>query len=243
MSSNPSMQCSVCGKWMRLTGKDEQGCEIRRFYPCCGENGEFEHEKPVCNDCCKTKCPYRMKNDLAQKIYLALNGEGLPVYDIHRPIIQKVLNESPSTDVSGLREALEKIKKEYKECWKHEPRLPDEEIESCERCGGMTQIEQGGDIVDCYVCAGTGEKKAEKYFDAEQFVDFIESQIEVVAQYSTLTAPADKIEGSISEGEEDQETLWEEFFNEIVWDERESNSDVRQIEKSLQRKYQITRKQ
>lgn len=60
--SNPSMQCSVCGQWKRLTGTDEHGHEVRRFYPCCGANGEYEHEKPVCTDCCTenelTKCPY-----------------------------------------------------------------------------------------------------------------------------------------------------------------------------------------
>lgn len=41
---------------------------------------------------------------------------------------------------------------------------------------------------------------------------------------------------------EDQETLWDQFFDQIVWDERESNSEVNQIMKSLQRKYRITRK-
>jgi hypothetical protein len=42
---------------------------------------------------------------------------------------------------------------------------------------------------------------------------------------------------------EDQETLWDEFFDQIVWDERESNHDVTQIMNTLQRKYHITRKQ
>lgn len=59
----------------------------------------------------------------------------------------------------------------------------------------------------------------------------------------SATAPADEIESSISEGEDDQETLWDEIFDQIVWDERESNYDVTQIEKSIQRKYHITRKQ
>lgn len=62
--SNPSMQCSVCGHWMRLHGQDEQGTYIQRFYPCCGEHGEFEHEKDVCEACCKTRCPYRFKDML-----------------------------------------------------------------------------------------------------------------------------------------------------------------------------------
>lgn len=59
--SNPSMQCSVCGRWMRLHGKDEDGIAIQRFYPCCGEHGEFGHHTPVCDDCCKAKCPYKLK--------------------------------------------------------------------------------------------------------------------------------------------------------------------------------------
>ncbi len=58
-SSNPSMQCSVCGQWKRLHGKDDEGKAIQRFYSCCGENGEYEHEKNVCDDCCKEKCPYK----------------------------------------------------------------------------------------------------------------------------------------------------------------------------------------
>jgi hypothetical protein len=60
--SNPSVQCSVCGKWMRLHGKDDRGHAIQRFYPCCGENGEYDHEKPVCYNCCKTRCPYGYKD-------------------------------------------------------------------------------------------------------------------------------------------------------------------------------------
>lgn len=62
--SNPSIQCSMCGRWMRLHGKDKDGCAIQRFYPCCGEHGENEHEKDVCNECCETKCPYKKHNDM-----------------------------------------------------------------------------------------------------------------------------------------------------------------------------------
>ena len=55
---NPSIQCSVCGHWMRLHGRDESGHAIQRFYSCCGKDGEHEHEKPVCNECCTAICPY-----------------------------------------------------------------------------------------------------------------------------------------------------------------------------------------
>lgn len=55
--TNPSMQCSVCGQWKRLTGKDG----IQNFYPVCGENDDIEHQKPVCTICCTHHCPYRKK--------------------------------------------------------------------------------------------------------------------------------------------------------------------------------------
>lgn len=64
-TSNPSIQCSVCGQWKRLHGKDENGNAIQRFYPVhLDEHGkDVEHLKPVCTDCCTenpetTKCPY-----------------------------------------------------------------------------------------------------------------------------------------------------------------------------------------
>jgi len=55
---NPSIQCSVCGQWKRLHGKDGDGHAIQRFYPCCGDNGQHEHIKPVCDTCCNRQCPY-----------------------------------------------------------------------------------------------------------------------------------------------------------------------------------------
>lgn len=58
LERNPSMQCSVCGQWKRLHGKDDSGVAIQRFYPCCGEDGRHEHLKPVCDRCCKAQCPY-----------------------------------------------------------------------------------------------------------------------------------------------------------------------------------------
>ena len=60
---NPSIQCSVCGQWKRLTGKDDQDHEVRRFYPVCGDDGEYEHLKPVCVDCCENHCPYNPKKN------------------------------------------------------------------------------------------------------------------------------------------------------------------------------------
>lgn len=59
LNANPSLQCSVCGRWMRLHGKDKNGNAVQRFYSCCGEHGEFEHLENVCDECCKKKCPYK----------------------------------------------------------------------------------------------------------------------------------------------------------------------------------------
>lgn len=57
--SNPSLQCSVCGQWKRLTRKTGENEGMQTFYPCCGDNGEYEHVKNVCDECCKKACPYR----------------------------------------------------------------------------------------------------------------------------------------------------------------------------------------
>ncbi len=60
--NNPSIQCSVCGHWMRLHGvKDSEA--IQRFYSCClnKDGKEVEHVKPVCDNCCKLNCPYDIK--------------------------------------------------------------------------------------------------------------------------------------------------------------------------------------
>ncbi len=68
-NDNPSLQCSVCGEWKRLHGKDKDGNRIQRFYSCCGENGCNEHVNPVCTNCCPEKCPYNNQNkDHEQKI-------------------------------------------------------------------------------------------------------------------------------------------------------------------------------
>lgn len=59
---NPSLQCCVCGQWKRLHGRDEKGLAIQRFHACCGDNGEFEHVAPVCDECCENgACPYRIE--------------------------------------------------------------------------------------------------------------------------------------------------------------------------------------
>lgn len=46
----------------------------------------------------------------------------------------------------------------------------------CHRCGGWMQIEQGGNIVDCYSCKGTGLSN-ERVFDTDGFVEFMEHTV------------------------------------------------------------------
>lgn len=63
-SNNPRLQCSVCAKWMRLSGKDENGARVQRFFGGCGQNGGNDHlagnqdgkEQDVCVSCCQKKC-------------------------------------------------------------------------------------------------------------------------------------------------------------------------------------------
>src|SRR4051812_43211153 len=61
--TNPRVQCSKCGRWMRLSGTDENGHHFQRFYSCYtrqdGSIGYFKNKAPSdvdggedwCNDC------------------------------------------------------------------------------------------------------------------------------------------------------------------------------------------------
>jgi hypothetical protein len=61
--SNPSLQCTVCGQWKRLHGKDENGIAIQRFYGSCEQGGvNYDHEGEVCDECCKNNCPNKQKH-------------------------------------------------------------------------------------------------------------------------------------------------------------------------------------
>lgn len=61
--SNPRIQCSVCGKWMRLNGvKIVNGKEhyFQRFYGACDWNQGGDHlagdKIDVCDNCCQIEC-------------------------------------------------------------------------------------------------------------------------------------------------------------------------------------------
>lgn len=81
-NSNPSLQCSVCGQWMRLHGKDDNGNAIQRFHGSCEdkEGNNYSHDKEVCDECCKLKCPYRFKPKDTVIIYFIwwARGHGIP---------------------------------------------------------------------------------------------------------------------------------------------------------------------
>lgn len=64
-SSNPRMQCSACGRWMRLHGKrlevvNGKVTEVafQRFHGGCNYSGGGDHlaGADVCAVCCDTKC-------------------------------------------------------------------------------------------------------------------------------------------------------------------------------------------
>lgn len=61
-SSNPRLQCSVCGQWKRLQTNDPD--RPYRFYGGCGFTGGdhlagkvgADGCREVCTDCCETEC-------------------------------------------------------------------------------------------------------------------------------------------------------------------------------------------
>jgi len=72
------------------------------------------------------------------------------------------------------RDCLEAQKK-YDECWEDQPFDENDEKFTCTRCGGMLYIEQGGEVVDCTSCGGTGVQKPERIFNAQKFGEWIET--------------------------------------------------------------------
>jgi hypothetical protein len=62
--ANESIQCSVCGQWKRLTRTTGPDSGMQTFYPCCGDKGQYDHAKPVCDECCKVGCPYDPNSEM-----------------------------------------------------------------------------------------------------------------------------------------------------------------------------------
>lgn len=64
----------------------------------------------------------------------------------------------------------------YSAHWRNKFSEEDDPNNVCQRCGGGTQIVQGGDVVDCTSCNGTG-LSSERIFDVEGFADFMEHEV------------------------------------------------------------------
>jgi DnaJ-class molecular chaperone len=79
--------------------------------------------------------------------------------------------------IQKTRSMLQAIMDEYSSNWKDKFDEDDESEENtCSRCGGFTQIEQGGETVDCTSCNGTG-LSSERVFDTENFMEFMEHDV------------------------------------------------------------------
>lgn len=66
-SANPRMQCSVCGRWMRLHGKRLEVVDgavkevaVQRFLGSCTYSNGGDHlagdHQDVCHGCCEREC-------------------------------------------------------------------------------------------------------------------------------------------------------------------------------------------
>lgn len=67
-SQNPRLQCSECGRWMRLHGKrldiikgKVTEVAVQRFYGgCTATGGDHPGGGDVCSRCCPDKCRERL---------------------------------------------------------------------------------------------------------------------------------------------------------------------------------------
>lgn len=67
-SENPRLQCSECGRWMRLHGKRLEAVNgrvtevaVQRFYGGCSvTGGDHPGGGDVCSRCCPDKCRERL---------------------------------------------------------------------------------------------------------------------------------------------------------------------------------------
>ena len=97
------------------------------------------------------------------KEYCGLGGKNIKAMirdmtaeEIALLIREKFQREYPNKPVHKTMLEIKGMIKDYAEAY-HQAKLKEED-ETCERCHGYTQIEAGGNIVDCYMCNGTGEK-------------------------------------------------------------------------------------
>lgn len=95
-----------------------------------------------------------------ENIFDDITDEGEPVKMTKDEFIQKTKQM--------LRKMMDKFSESH-----HTDNSSLDEDSCCDRCHGFTQIEQGGNIVDCYECNGTGEAKGEVIFDSDLFGESI----------------------------------------------------------------------
>ena len=79
--------------------------------------------------------------------------------------------------IEKTKSMLRNIIDKYSQCWSNRFSEDDESEEnSCPRCGGFTEILQGGYSVSCPSCKGTGLSN-ERVFDKDEFIDFMEHEV------------------------------------------------------------------
>lgn len=70
--------------------------------------------------------------------------------------------------ITEAKKLFQLINKCYADSWVY----PSEDLEEdlpCRRCGGFTQVIEGGESVDCSNCHGTGSDPIQKVFDHKHF--------------------------------------------------------------------------
>ena len=82
---------------------------------------------------------------------------------------------SKDTFIKHSKELLEAIDDTYTECW--EDKITDDSEDNiCTNCNGGLYVVEGGDVIDCRSCNGTGQNY-ERVFNSEKFLDFIEHSV------------------------------------------------------------------
>lgn len=91
------------------------------------------------------------------------------------PTEEKAIEFTKDEFIAKAKALLLKIQKGHIECYVP---VKDEngKNEDCSRCGGMLYIEEGGNVVDCRSCNGTGEEMVNA-LDETAFCEFIEHEI------------------------------------------------------------------
>jgi len=76
-SSNPSIQCSVCGQWKRLTRMTGEEIGMQTFYPVCDDDTEHKYRYSMANI-------FRYKPDNLSKVdyEVKIKGEDVDISEL-----------------------------------------------------------------------------------------------------------------------------------------------------------------